>query len=249
METCSQNIEKVDTKKTIKSKKKTIKNKTEKNKIKKYKCLKEILEETNSEKNQNVSINDESINSRKLSKNSDSTESTESDLNNESFLNEKRNETGFNFNEPQPKKLQEETLFHNLSNYFGCCEQFLRNNEKNNINYNTSKNFVSKLTYINDNENEDYCFQSLTDWNYKKNNQNFLTFPEILINRTKKSKFDDYNDNNFYDYCGEMKNFDFYGKKKCNFFIRRRGDWICEICKNLNFRFRDTCNRCKNKKQ
>ncbi|CAD8114790.1 unnamed protein product [Paramecium primaurelia] len=25
---------------------------------------------------------------------------------------------------------------------------------------------------------------------------------------------------------------------------QRRGDWVCGICKNLNFSFRSTCNRC-----
>ncbi|CAD8202806.1 unnamed protein product [Paramecium pentaurelia] len=25
---------------------------------------------------------------------------------------------------------------------------------------------------------------------------------------------------------------------------QRNGDWVCGICKNLNFSFRNTCNRC-----
>ena len=40
----------------------------------------------------------------------------------------------------------------------------------------------------------------------------------------------------------------FYGKfpkKKGRPFTERQGDWICKFCKNLNFAFRNECNRCK----
>ena len=33
-------------------------------------------------------------------------------------------------------------------------------------------------------------------------------------------------------------------KKKKKLFIEREGDWICTKCKNLNFSFRNSCNRC-----
>lgn len=36
-----------------------------------------------------------------------------------------------------------------------------------------------------------------------------------------------------------------YQKKKQKPFIERSGDWICKKCKNLNFAFRQECNRCK----
>ena len=36
-----------------------------------------------------------------------------------------------------------------------------------------------------------------------------------------------------------------YPKKKARPFIERSGDWICKNCKNLNFAFRNECNRCK----
>ena len=36
-----------------------------------------------------------------------------------------------------------------------------------------------------------------------------------------------------------------YQKKKTKPFIERIGDWICKNCKNLNFAFRNECNRCK----
>ena len=36
-----------------------------------------------------------------------------------------------------------------------------------------------------------------------------------------------------------------YPKKKTRPFTERVGDWICKNCKNLNFAFRNECNRCK----
>jgi hypothetical protein len=36
-----------------------------------------------------------------------------------------------------------------------------------------------------------------------------------------------------------------YPKKKARPFTERAGDWICNNCKNLNFAFRNECNRCK----
>ena len=34
-------------------------------------------------------------------------------------------------------------------------------------------------------------------------------------------------------------------KRKQKPFTEREGDWICNVCKNLNFAFRVECNRCK----
>lgn len=33
--------------------------------------------------------------------------------------------------------------------------------------------------------------------------------------------------------------------KKAKSFQEREGDWVCSVCRNLNFSFRKTCNRCK----
>ena len=40
-----------------------------------------------------------------------------------------------------------------------------------------------------------------------------------------------------------------YQKKKTKPFTERQGDWICRYCKNLNFAFRNECNRCGLKKK
>ena len=36
-----------------------------------------------------------------------------------------------------------------------------------------------------------------------------------------------------------------FQNKKIGHFTERNGDWICKNCKNLNFKFRTECNRCK----
>jgi len=59
--------------------------------------------------------------------------------------------------------------------------------------------------------------------------------------------------NNFYNHLTFTNNFEpninskrtkDNAKSRKNF-IEREGDWICMICKNRNFSFRDLCNRCK----
>ena len=40
-------------------------------------------------------------------------------------------------------------------------------------------------------------------------------------------------------------NINFYPIKNKGFIYERKGDWICQICNNLNFSFRTKCNRCK----
>lgn len=46
--------------------------------------------------------------------------------------------------------------------------------------------------------------------------------------------------NNIPNYC-----YNKMGKKKIKPFVERKGDWVCKKCKNLNFAFRQECNRCK----
>ena len=43
--------------------------------------------------------------------------------------------------------------------------------------------------------------------------------------------------------CSVREKLDLSRKKRP--FVERDGDWICLNCKNLNFSFRTTCNRCK----
>ena len=51
------------------------------------------------------------------------------------------------------------------------------------------------------------------------------------------------NINNCNNECKKVKN-----KKKKKFNVKK-GDWVCYNCKNINFSFRDNCNRCKLNKE
>ncbi len=91
----------------------------------------------------------------------------------------------------------------------------LRNKE--NLNY--QKNFKKDLSKdTNNNSNEVF---------------NYNESPDII--KDKQNKFNRAKQGN--------KNGDF-NKTKKKPFIEREGDWICFQCKNLNFSFRLTCNRC-----
>ncbi|MCF0143839.1 MAG: hypothetical protein HUJ79_01810, partial [Firmicutes bacterium] len=136
----------------------------------------------NSEKNENISIDNEEINPLNLSKNTNNTEPTESTSNqiSRSLFNELGNDGNSTNFDHDTIGSQEETLNYPLCNFFNCCEQFLKNSEKNNININTSNNFIPKLTFGNGNELEDYNFSSMMD-NSHKTLLPFVTFPEIFL--------------------------------------------------------------------
>ena len=38
-------------------------------------------------------------------------------------------------------------------------------------------------------------------------------------------------------------------KKTKNVIKERRGDWVCQVCSNVNFAFRTVCNRCRGRKE
>ena len=56
-----------------------------------------------------------------------------------------------------------------------------------------------------------------------------------------KNQFFKNNFNYNHSYSPKKKDDD---KKKKKPFIEREGDWICVKCNNLNFAFRNNCNRC-----
>lgn len=54
---------------------------------------------------------------------------------------------------------------------------------------------------------------------------------------------------NYLNYYKCSNNFEQKKKKKKVEFIEREGDWSCYRCKNINFSFRDKCNKCKFSKE
>ena len=86
-------------------------------------------------------------------------------------------------------------------------------------------------------------------------------FPFLIINSpsffcTNKNNFN--LENNNYNYYHNMKKEFTHNERKKNInkkkkkkkeFIEREGDWPCYRCKNLNFAFRNKCNKCKMTKE
>ena len=141
------------------------------------------------------------------------------------------------------------------------------NNKKDFYNFKEEKNLIHEM-----NQNEINRFEYSNgeyinfndDFNSKFKLQPLITIPEIMNCDTQFSKFDDYKEykttyenenNNFYtklnnNYYNKNKKENAKcfrnksNKKKYSFFMRRRGDWLCEKCGNFNFAFRENCNRC-----
>ncbi len=61
----------------------------------------------------------------------------------------------------------------------------------------------------------------------------------------KKKKGDSYTQNN--NFCNKKRynNSNKNKKNKKKSFVEREGDWPCYRCKNINFSFRDKCNKCQ----
>jgi len=105
----------------------------------------------------------------------------------------------------------------------------------NQINFNSNIN-----NYVNNNNNNFF----INDIFYMNNNNNLFN----INNNYNSSKFFEkkinYNvNNNKLKYNNNNKDIN-ETKKKNKPFTERKGDWICNNCKNLNFAFRLFCNRC-----
>ena len=70
---------------------------------------------------------------------------------------------------------------------------------------------------------------------YRIDNASMINCPAENFNleNKKSNKFD-----NYIEYELKLK----CKRKK---FVERKGDWRCSKCKNINFSFRDKCNKCK----
>lgn len=95
----------------------------------------------------------------------------------------------------------------------------LRNKE----NFNPQKNFKKEFR---------------KETNNSEDASNYFEFPDIR--KDKQNKFNKGKQG--------VKNVETNNKKKKPF-IEREGDWVCYQCKNLNFSFRLTCNRCEISKE
>ena len=77
----------------------------------------------------------------------------------------------------------------------------------------------------------------LIDNGYKFIPKGYKNDKDTKINK-KNKKYNKYNVKNTEDYHNKQKTIK-----------ERKGDWICQLCLNLNFAFRKICNRCKTPKE
>ena len=127
-----------------------------------------------------------------------------------------------------------------MTNYFNIQNCFESSNEKNSI-----KLLSNGKVLININ-NQIYIFDRSSKsrfFNLFKNEDNTQISNTIKENNIKNNNNPDLLIKNELDITLNKK------KKEIKVLKEREGDWICYFCKNLNFSFRDFCNRCQKTKE
>ena len=114
-----------------------------------------------------------------------------------------------------------------------------------------TKDLIDELDFSNDSLKDDNSLNvsksllSLVNSGYEFIPKGFKQTPPDKASKTKLPKnFNKYNMNSPEDNINN-----FYLTKNKGFIKERKGDWVCQICMNLNFSFRVKCNRCKNPKE
>ena len=113
----------------------------------------------------------------------------------------------------------------------------------NNINNNfeTTNNYLQQIINNQNNMNTINFQNNIFSLNQMmNNNNNYLMQNEQIINQMRRKE--ELN-KLLFSYNNRMNNNNNRIDRKC--LIKRKGDWICNNCNNLNFTFRTICNRCK----
>lgn len=153
--------------------------------------------------------------------------------------------SGLNNNKPQ----NEINIDNNPNNLYGFS-LYPQANNPNNMNQNY--NFQNPIN------NNNYNFSKDINYNYSNGNLNYYQnynnkFPNLAYNMNVKefipTKMRMNEQNNAKDIQINPKNKFSSGNKKNKqkgkkYFEVRDGDWRCNQCNNLNFSFRNKCNRC-----
>ena len=153
--------------------------------------------------------------------------------------------SGLNNNKPK----NEINIDNNPNNLYGFS-LYPQANNPNNMNQNY--NFQNPIN------NNNYNFSKDINYNYSNGNQNYYQnynnkFPNLAYNMNVKefipTKMRMNEQNNTKDIQINPKNKFSSGNKKNKqkgkkYFEVRDGDWRCNQCNNLNFSFRNKCNRC-----
>ena len=125
-------------------------------------------------------------------------------------------------------------------------ENYIQNQNMNNANnYNYQNNF--NYNYPNNNTNNNAYYQNFNN-NYTNLNYN-INDPKVFIpTKLRNAEQNNKQNNNKKETLNNGKNKFDNGKKNKQknkkFFEVREGDWRCSNCNNLNFSFRNKCNRC-----
>lgn len=125
---------------------------------------------------------------------------------------------------------------HIISNTCNCN----RKNPSGNTGVVNNMNIISIVNNQNINLYDTYNQQTDNDYTFNNNNNNNNNNTNINTNTNinpNSSKGINININNVPH--------SFTNKKKSKPFAERVGDWVCNNCKNLNFSFRNICNRCQ----
>jgi len=123
-------------------------------------------------------------------------------------------------------------------------ENYILNQNMNNAN---NYNYQNNFNYPNNNTNNNAYYQNFNN-NYTNLNYN-INNPKVFIpTKLRNAEQNNKQINNKKETQNNGKNKFDNGKKNKQknkkFFEVREGDWRCSNCNNLNFSFRNKCNRC-----
>ena len=155
--------------------------------------------------------------------------------------------SGINSNIPQneindnnPNNLYGFSLYPQVNNQNNINQNYnLQNQYINNNNYNYTNKDIN-YNYSNDNPNYYQNYNNnIPNLTYNINNFKEFIPTKLRINEQSNKKDTQTNQKNKFS-SGNKKN----KQKGKKYFEVREGDWRCSQCNNLNFSFRNKCNRC-----
>jgi hypothetical protein len=207
--------------------------------------------------NININSNDEIKNNNNLlfNKNKDMEEPIKQNVNNNEFSSSIKIENshskinqildedslGLNQNDQKIENINIDNT--NDINFFNFSFYNNNNNKNNNknINYNCYKKIIDNK---NDNNKDENKNNSTDEESKSTPTNNNSESSKNIINTIKKFDQNTIQNERSTFFSIENSDSNFRKKAKNNHVKERHGDWICPYCENLNFAFRNKCNRC-----